>query len=263
MRANPTAEVGLGGHSGNAVTGNACFDSQKTPTQSVGILSGEAAGESLVSANYSPVCRVVAAPALPCGEIRLATATPTLDGRLDDAVWKEADLLRIDGSNANGSDVTVGAEVRLLHDARNLYVGVRCADPLADRIADKLRTRNSGVWSENDLELFLDPDAQGRRCYQFVINSLGTIFERQYDGTTGSAWNSQGAAVTYRGADFWSAEIVISLEALSVTALTPSREWKTNVCRLRTTCSPVEETAWSPTRGGFLLPRRFGTLVIK
>lgn len=255
--------IALDRHVGNVVTGNLCFDTQKPPTQTVGIEAVESLGENLIAQNLTPPYPPAPGIALPRGEVRRTAVPPKLDGRLDEAIWKTADVLTINRFLANASSADVQAQVTFLRDDRNLYVGVRCAEPLADRIKDTIRKRGGDVWTENDIELFIDPGTKSGRCYQFVINSLGTIFELKYEGMKGGPWDSRGEAAAWKGDDFWSAEIAIPLEAFCVKEWDSGQEWKANIGRVRTTCFPNEFTSWSPTFGSFAVFRRFGTLVAK
>lgn len=253
--------IALERHTGNVVTGNHCFDTRERPTQTSGIESFDPSGENLIAQNLTPAYASASELALPRGEARRTVVAPKLDGRLDDPVWKTADVLTINRFLDDASPAEVQARIFFLRDDLNLYVGVRCAEPLADRIRDILRERGDNVWSENHIELFIAPGVKGARCYQFGVNSLGAIAGLQYAGLESGPWDSRAKAVTFRGADFWSAEIVIPLEALGVKEWAPGQEWAVNIGRMRTTCSPNELTAWSPTLGAFYTPRRFGALV--
>ena len=256
--------IGMQHHRGNVVTGNRCTDSQDHPTQLTGIEMTDAQGENVVADNLAPVYAGACALPIPRGELRPAAARPKMTGRMDDPIWKDADLLSIDRMAEDGKPAAVAAQAAFLHDRRFLYIGVRCAEPLVGRLRDRFRARGDDVWMENSFEIFIAPGHPSEGCYQFVVNSLGTVYELQYAGTRSIGWASGGEAFAHRGSDFWSVEMAIPLAAFGFEALKAGTELKANVYRSRLTVFPNEATAWSPTFGGPTnLSRRFGTLVVR
>ena len=64
-------------------------------------------------------------------DARRADIAPTIDGVLDEAVWREAPMLDnfTQQEPANGEPATERTEVRLLYDAEHLYIGVQALTP--------------------------------------------------------------------------------------------------------------------------------------
>ena len=58
------------------------------------------------------------------------TTPPVLDGRLDDAVWRQAPLIQDlkQVEPVPGREMSESTEVRILYDQTALYIGVRCND---------------------------------------------------------------------------------------------------------------------------------------
>ncbi|GEM_PF-728931 len=268
-RSVPGAFAGLWmeNHCGNVVTGNLCPDTknaQKTPTQAGGIESIDPAGENTIANNAATLHTMPAAPPPPKAEIRPVEKAPVLkNGRLDDPAWKAADELVMALRAEDGTPAQTTTRARFLRDNRFLYIGLHCPEPFMDRISDCVTQHNGPTWSENSVEIYFMPDASGPRCFQLAINSLGTLLEQQYQGRKSSAWDSKAQVKAYRGQDFWSLEIAIPLEAFGPEGLPSGRQCKANVYRTRLTLWPEERSCWSPTMGGFFLPRRFGTLTVK
>src|SRR6476620_2981834 len=69
--------------------------------------------------------------------VRITGATPSIDGRLDDAAWSAATVISdfVQKVPVEGAEPTVATEVRLLYDDDALYVGARLhrRDPSAIR----------------------------------------------------------------------------------------------------------------------------------
>jgi hypothetical protein len=114
--------------------------------------------------------------------LRVTQAAPVIDGVLDDAVWMSADstgnLLQQDPDNMQPmSEPTI---VRVLYDARNIYVGVRLLDSDADAIRSGLGRRDRPPPSD-----------------RFTI-----AFDTQHDHLTGYAFTTNPSGVQQEGAYF-------------------------------------------------------------
>lgn len=249
-------------HSGNTVAGNVIIDTQKSPTQATGMELFDPLGENVVSDNVAPSYRTAASAPVARGELRRTTQPPVIDGRLDDAAWSAADVLRIDSLAEDASPVAASAAASFLFDDTTLYVSVRCNEPLMDRLRDVI-TGSGDSWRENSVEIMIDPGTALARYCHLAVNSLGALFETQHAGVQSSPWASNARVAAHRGADFWSAELAIPLASLNAGVPKPGQEWRVNVCRTRRTCVPPEQSAWSTTFAGFTVPRRMGVLVIQ
>lgn len=63
---------------------------------------------------------------------------------------------------------------KLAWDDAHLYVAVEMEEP---DVWATYTTRDQVVFEENDIEIFLDPDGDGRAYYELEVNCLGTIFD--------------------------------------------------------------------------------------
>ena len=183
-----------------------------------------------------------------------------MDGKVDDAVWSQAKVLRIELAKDNAEPMKVGADLRLLRHKGDLYIGVRCEEPLMKNIADSCRGPESKVWDENCLDFFFVPEKG--KVYQIVFNTLGTVRTFRKDIPKG-VWQPRAEVKTFRGADFWSAEVRIPIADLTGNREYLGDVWGANFCRVRRTVHPSEYTCWSPTFGDFSRPERFGRIIIK
>lgn len=185
-----------------------------------------------------------------------------MDGRLEEAFWKDLPELLIDLDMNEGEKRPVGAVAKLALTENSLLVGVCCSEPKVSEMTDSVTRRNGPVWSENSIDLFLDPSCQGKNYYHLISNSLGTLFTAKC-GTKDSAWTPEIQTAVFRGKDFWSIEIAIPLKTLSDRPVHGSI-WGFNINRARRVGQmKTEYTCWSPTFGGFDQPARFGRIILE
>jgi hypothetical protein len=136
-----------------------------------------------------------------------ATVAPVIDGKLEDAVWSTAPLVSGFLIYETGLPATPPTAFRLLWDDQNIYLAVRCDEPMMEKT---MRVRYAhdehAVFSSETIEFFIDPDHTHERYYQVAFNLLGSL----YDGAgTDTSWNSQAVVKTFLGQDFWTAEIAV------------------------------------------------------
>jgi hypothetical protein len=95
----------------------------------------------------------------------------SLDGRLNDAAWQAAERSLVFVDMASGEPASFKTEAAVLWDDENLYVGFWIEEPYPRA---HLTERDSIIFTENDVELFID----GGDCYyELEINALGTLYE--------------------------------------------------------------------------------------
>jgi len=100
-----------------------------------------------------------------------APAPIMVDGRLDKEAWRQAPRSPRFVDLITGEPTVHDTRAAVLWDDTNLYVGFWVEEPFVEAT---LTERDSLVWSENDVELFI----AGRDAYyEFEINPLGTIYE--------------------------------------------------------------------------------------
>jgi hypothetical protein len=94
-----------------------------------------------------------------------------IDGKLDEESWRLAPRSPRFVDLITGRPTIHDTRAAILWDDTCLYVGFWVEEPFVEA---KLTERDSPIWSENDIELFIaGPDAY----YELEINALGTIYE--------------------------------------------------------------------------------------
>jgi hypothetical protein len=103
-------------------------------------------------------------------------SAPTIDGRLDDAVWEKARLLGtltevVPIEGAKPKDPT---EIRVLFDSQAIYFGIRCFDSEPDRLISTTMERDGFFDSDDRIEMVLDTFLDRRNAFFFQVNPAGS-----------------------------------------------------------------------------------------
>lgn len=208
--------------------------------------------------------------AQPSIRVRRAARVPKLDGRLDDAAWKAAPP-QIVHAMAGGKAHTT---VRLLHDAKNLYVAFECAEPDVAKMRTDPKGHDADIWNLECCEIFLDPTARRTSYLHFI---LGASPGARYDGRQGfdpaatredKTWNPawQFAVHVDKAAKRWTAEAVIPFASLGVAAPKRGTTWAGNFGRERYAGRRQPQLyLWSANDvgSGFCEPLSFGDIVFE
>lgn len=136
------------------------------------------------------------------GSAAKAVATPVFDPGFTTADWAKAEVLDF---FLQRDDVAFPerTEVRVLYDAKGLYIGARCFDKAPDKIYAKAAGQPRDVWPEGDkFEVFLAGKNKGRPCYyQFAWDSQAN----RYDGLNrDKSWNGEWTLETCIDSEGWS-----------------------------------------------------------
>ena len=184
---------------------------------------------------------------------------PMLDGDLKDSAWAKAFPLSIGRMLDGSGNASQATEVRLLRDAKTLYLAFRCKEPQMDKLKGSSKGNDVPIWEDDSVEFFLSPEG-GRNYFQLGVNVAGGTYDGQVkDGS----WNSGIKAAATRGNGEFIIEAAVPLEKLTDSAKIPER-WLANFNRNRHTSGQLEEFAWSPTMSGDShVPDKFGELWFK
>ncbi len=98
----------------------------------------------------------------------------TVDGKLDEIAWRNAERSPRFVDVVGGTPTLYDTRSALLWDDSALYVAFWCEEPFVEA---HLTQRDSFIWSENDVEVFIDG---GDTYYELAINALNTVYEVFY-----------------------------------------------------------------------------------
>ena len=135
---------------------------------------------------------------------------PVVDGKLDDACWRDCDVQTFDRNG--GHPAKYATEVRATWTLDGVSFGFRCAEPTPPDLVRTIKARDDSMaWHQDNIELFLDVTGQNEgRFYQWIINPNPTIYDSKYGDVS---WNADSAKIAvHLGEDFWSLEVYLPNE---------------------------------------------------
>src|SRR6266496_6337106 len=146
-----------------------------------------------------------------------AAQPPVIDGRDDDAVWREAAPITgfQEWRPSEGGPPKLPTEAKIAYDAANMYVFVRAFDPHPDSIIT-VRARRDYFTPSDMIWLFLDSYHDRRTGYEFGVNPSGVKLDAQIynDGNEDFAWDAVWDVATRVDSLGWTAEFRIPLSQL-------------------------------------------------
>ncbi len=155
-------------------------------------------------------------------KITKTTDEIVLDGVLDEAVWKSADVASDFHQQFPFDDTAAMSrtEVRVTYDANNLYAGITCYDEVAGKyIVESLR-RDFEERNNDYFMLVLDPFDDMTNGYVFAVTPLGVQFEGLVTGGGGgfnpvsSSWDNVWFSKVKDFEGGWVAEIKIPFKSI-------------------------------------------------
>ena len=204
---------------------------------------------------------------LPVYECSRINSEIHLTGKADDPLWKQAKTLNLTDP-VSGKPGKFSTTVKLLYNSRFLYIAFECVD---DSIWGTITGRDSAIFIEECVEVFICPSGKTRQYYELNVSPLNAIFDayilngRSESGDTGiglRTWKDftcEGMETKVNinnnpgenGVKSWTVEYEIPFTAIigsdNLVPL-PGEEWRINFYRID---SPIkgklEFYAWSPT----------------
>lgn len=190
----------------------------------------------------------------------------TIDGRLDEPEWQTAKENKDFKALGTATNKIVQAQTsfKVLSMEDRIYIGVKCEEPLMDRLKEiTAKKSSSAIWEDDAVEIFLTPT--GNACsefYQFLVcydDKSWTNYWMESGHIRPDPYFPEWSHKVYSGKDFWSAEVEIPLSAFY---MTPQQLWKTewavNIGRKR---NPIRErTTFTQMLNGYFEPEKFAKL---
>jgi len=203
--------------------------------------------------------------------IRIQTP-PKIDGRLDDPCWqksaKTGELLQFEPQR--GEPATQPTTIYVAYDANNLYVAFECFKTDMNRLAANQTRRDSFFFSDDHVEVLIDTFLDGRNCYAFALNPLGTQTDRRLinEGSnrrtgqsmigTAISWDCDWQGQASQEPDKWTAEFAIPFAELRFPKSTETVTWGINFWRNDEALT--EEQMWADLGERQYAVSRFGQL---
>jgi len=218
---------------------------------------------------------------LPTCICKRATGSIRIDGRLNEAAWKAAELLSPFVISDGSAPAARPTRVRACWSDTHLYIAFEATDT---DIWGTLTEHDAPIYNEEVVEAFLDPDGDLVRYFELEISPRNITFDGLAYNPTGlrgdlkvdAGWECAGwqTAVMVDGTlddrtdtdRLWTVEMAIPFASLAPecqSAPKPGDIWRANFYRIDLTPVP-EFSCWSPTLvspPNFHVPARFGKLV--
>ena len=203
--------------------------------------------------------------------VRIETP-PKIDGKLDDICWqksaKTGELRQFEPQR--GEPATQPTTIYVGYDANNLYVAFECFKTDMDQLAANLTRRDSFFFSDDHVEVLIDTFLDGRNCYAFALNPLGTQTDRRLinEGSnrrtgqsmigTAISWDCDWQGQASEETDKWTAEFAIPFAELRFPKGQETVTWGINFWRNDEV--PAEEQTWADLGERQYAVSRFGQL---
>lgn len=180
-----------------------------------------------------------------------AEASPTVDGKLDEAAWQRAPwthaFVDIRGEAAPAPSLSTRA--KMLWDDDFFYIAAELEEP---HVWATLTARDAPIYRDNAFEVFIDPDGDTHNYYEIEVNALETVWDLMIvqpyrdGGPSISAWDIRDldVAVRVEGTlndpantdEGWNVELALPWDVLEEAARggRPPRvgeQWRLNLAR--------------------------------
>lgn len=191
----------------------------------------------------------------PSFQILRATDKIKIDGELDEASWKSAEVVSnftrqfpFDTGKAKSK-----TEVRLTYDAQFLYIAAECFDSPKGRVVWNLR-RDFALKTNDNFSVVIDPYLDGTNGFNFAVSALGTQREALIQNGDGSftIWDNRWFSHVHTKDDRWIVEMAIPFTTLRYNE--GLDHWHFNFSR--TDVSDNEISTWIP------IPRNYALTVL-
>jgi hypothetical protein len=207
---------------------------------------------------------------IPVYQVKKLPETHTLDGVISKPAWKSIPAVAL-RRTTDSQDPRQKTEAKFAWTGTRLWAAFHCEDT---HISAQLTEHDDMMlWSENVVEIFLDPLGTGKVYYEFQVNCRNAGFDGIVHNASGkigvgpgegmqtlTAWNpaSYKHLVTGIGKfngtaqedQYWDTELCIGFEELYMAPHNPPRpgdRWRFNAYRVDSGPWGQELYAWNPT----------------
>jgi len=188
---------------------------------------------------------------------RRAAARPYLDGKLDDAVWKEAEPALLHSPLEDDSNWP--AKAMLASDREFLYIAVEAREAPTARYEPTAgpRPRDADLASRDRVELYVDLDRDYATYYRLAIDHRGWTAEDCWGDAT---WNPKWFVAAESADGSWTAEAAIPLDQLTGEAPQKGTAWAIGIQRI---APGAGFQSWNTPAAVEVIPEGFGFLLFE
>ena len=175
--------------------------------------------------------------------VRTATP-PTIDGLLNDPVWRDAPFIEDmhQFRPADHVEPTQKTTVYLLYDDDYLYVAGRMWDTNPEEIRARSLAQGQSVRWDDTLDIIIDPFNNNRTGYEFQVNPNGVRSDAVFETATriNRDWEGIWHTMSNIDSEGWTTEVAIPFKTLNFDPQNP--DWSFTI--ERTIQRNQEDIAW-------------------
>jgi 3',5'-cyclic AMP phosphodiesterase CpdA len=184
---------------------------------------------------------------------------PVIDGDLNEKCWQNPETRFFDYEG--GPAKTDSARFYFAADSANLYLAAVCFDPAVNTLKSQATGQDGGVYNDDCVGYFLQPDTAKGDIYQVYFNPGGIAFDQKItvsdkgEMNTDPKWNGTYEVKTRLGKGQWRIEAKIPLAQFGATAK-PGQAWGLNFRRKqpgRKANADWQPVSYDPSAFGLLL----------
>lgn len=203
-----------------------------------------------------------------------------IDGDLHDTGWLLAPWSPPFVGTMNGAAANFEARTRVVYDDTHLYVAFQVSDT---DLQSPHRNADDHLWEQDCVEVFADPDGDGRNYFEIQVSPRGVVFDTRYDSRRQPQpfghvdWQSEAqTAVALRGTlddeqvdEGYHVEMRIPFTAFAAgtppaTAPVPGATWRMNFYVMEKSARGQDAAGWSPVLvPDFHATDRFGRVMFR
>jgi uncharacterized protein DUF5916/cellulose/xylan binding protein with CBM9 domain len=196
----------------------------------------------------APVAAMAAAPQDYSVDIHRLSRAPVIDGKLDDEVWQEGNLLDgfVQFEPDLGQPASEKTEARVGYDSHNIYFGIRCYDREPDAVLGSAMRVDAEMSQDDSITVVLDTFHDRRNGFLLAVNPLGGTTDalvRNEGEEVNVDWDGVWDVATQRDALGWTVEIAVPFKTLRFSRA-ESQTWGFNLRRYIT--RRQEGSFWKP-----------------
>lgn len=182
-----------------------------------------------------------------------------VDGKLDEPVWNKATSLNslfiLNSKNLHAKEAT---QVKYWHNGKSLFIGFICSTKNLDDLKANMKRKDSSVWDDDCIEVFLSPSPDAEPYYHFIVNSIGTkadFMVRSNGMNKDINWNGNWKAAAIKTPKGYNVEMELPFKMFGKPA---AMTWRGAFARENKVIG--EYSCWPVMRGGFHNPSQFAIL---
>jgi len=170
---------------------------------------------------------------------------PLIDGNLDKSEWSRAAMLAPLMDFSEGIEAKSTTVIYLGYNDEKLFIGFRVSRPgSSSPMAEQHKGRDGNVWSDDCVELFLQPDLRKNEAFNFAGNSVSVFGDGISRTSTDKSWNAAWEYKASIASGKWEGEIAVRFSDLGVSPPADGTVWGFNFLNNQRT--PAGElSSWS------------------